>query len=94
VFSPAFKVAPVLIDVLRHFGWSRVGVVTGHTPEDFSAARTFEAAARASGIEILGTASALSDSSEAMEELVEYINRDLPNIRVWIMFFAVRIRSD
>ena len=92
VFAPSFKAAPALIDVLKHYNWAKVGVVLGHTPEDFSALLSFTEAAHSVGIEVMGTVKALSDSGEAMEELVEYMNRELPQIRIWVMFFGVSFR--
>jgi hypothetical protein len=89
VFTPSFKLAPAIVDVIKHFGWQKIGVVAGETPEDFSAVRSLQTAAKEADIEILSVVNAISERPAAMEELVDYMSSELSDIRVWVMFFTV-----
>eukprot|EP00873_Tetraselmis_striata_P014502 jgi/Tetstr1/434766/TSEL_023817.t1 len=88
VFSPSFKLAPAMVDVIQHFGWQKIGIVSGETAEDFSSVRSLQSAAKSAGIEILSIVNTVSSDAEAVAELVHYMNSELLHVRVWVMFFT------
>jgi len=93
VFTPSFKLAPAIIDVILRFGWKKIGIVAGETPEDFSAVRSLETVARDAGISIASVVKPVSDKPEDMEDLVRQMNEEQFHIRVWVMYFTVCVTS-